>query len=322
MELTREDLERLYDLLLLTRTLDDRLRRLFRQGRFEGTYFSAIGQEATTVVPTYLLKKDDFIGPAHREIGAMITRGVPIREVVCQVYARKESPDGGKMHPCTFGHPRYHILVPATLMAMQIPVAVGVALGYRNHRRDNLAVTFFGEGATCKGDFHEALNFAGVHKLPVVFICQNNFYAESVPLRLQTAAEDISVRAVAYGFPGVSVDGNDVLKVYEACREAFQRARSGGGPTLIECTTYRWYGHSDIDLAPYRPQEEVEAWKKKDPIPRFKRYLFEEGILTEEKEAEIIRRIAAEIDEAIDYAENSPRPDPEDVLKDVYATDL
>ncbi|MBI2876622.1 MAG: thiamine pyrophosphate-dependent dehydrogenase E1 component subunit alpha, partial [Candidatus Tectomicrobia bacterium] len=252
MELAKEDLERLYELLLLTRTLDDRLRKLFRQGRFEGTYFSAIGQEATTVVPTFLLKKDDFIGPAHREIGAMITRGVPLREIVCQVYARQCSPDGGKMHPCVFGHPGHHILIPATLMGMQIPVVVGVAMGYKIRRRDNIAVAFFGEGATCKGDFHEGLNFAGVHKVPAVFICQNNFYAESVPLHLQTAIPEIALRAGAYGIPGVSIDGNDVLKVYETCQEAFQRARSGGGPTLIECKTYRWYGHSDIDLASYR----------------------------------------------------------------------
>ena len=320
MDLSKEDLERLYYFLGLTRNLDDRLRKLFRQGRFEGTYFSAIGQEATTVVPTSLLKKDDFIAPSHREIGALITRGVPIREITAQVYARKTSPDGGKMHPCLFGHPAYHILIPAPLMAMQIPVAVGVALGYKIRRLDNIAVSFFGDGATSKGDFHEALNFAGVHKLPIVFICQNNLYAESVHMRLQTAVENLSEKARAYGFSGVSIDGNDVGLVHQTCKEAFEQARHGGGPTLVECKTYRWYGHSDIDLASYRPQEEVEEWIRRDPLPRFERHLFDLGILTDEKKSEILQRIEDEIEDAVDYAESSPLPDPEDVLKDVYAT--
>ena len=185
---------------------------------------------------------------------------------------------------------------------------------------DNIAVSFFGDGATSKGDFHEALNFAGIHKLPVVFICQNNFYAESVPLRLQTAVENLSEKAKAYGFPGVSIDGNDVEQVYEISKEAFARAGDGGGPTLIECKTYRWYGHSDIDLASYRPQEEVEEWIRQDPIPRFERRLFDQGVLTEERKAEIRQQIENEIEDAVDYAETCPRPDPEDTLKDVYST--
>ncbi|MFQ5903703.1 MAG: thiamine pyrophosphate-dependent dehydrogenase E1 component subunit alpha, partial [Candidatus Binatia bacterium] len=168
--------------------------------------------------------------------------------------------------------------------------------------------------------FHEALNFAGVHRLPVVFICQNNFYAESVHVRMQTAVENLSDKAGAYGFPGVSIDGNDVEQVYHACKKAFERARNGGGPTLIECKTYRWYGHSDIDLASYRPQEEVEEWIRRDPVPRFERYLFEQGVLTEEKKTQIQQQIENEIEDAVDYAESSPRPDAEDVLKDVYAT--
>jgi pyruvate dehydrogenase E1 component alpha subunit len=198
-------------------------------------------------------------------------------------------------------------------------VGTGVALGIKKLGRDSVVVCFFGDGATSIGGFHEALNFAGVHRLPVVYFCHNNLWAESVPLRLQTALTNLSDRAKAYGFPGVSIDGNDVLAVYEAASAAIVRARSGEGPTLIEGKTYRWYGHSEIDPAKYRKKEEVEVWKKQDPVVRFEKYLADKKILTDDIKKHVAAEITAEIDEAVAFAEESPYPNSEDATDFVWS---
>jgi TPP-dependent pyruvate/acetoin dehydrogenase alpha subunit len=194
-----------------------------------------------------------------------------------------------------------------------------VALGIKKLHKDSVVVAFFGDGATSIGGFHEALNFAGVHRLPIVYVCSNNLWAESVPIRLQTALKDLSDRAKAYGFPGVSLDGNDILAVYDAASQAIVRARSGEGPTLLECKTYRWYGHSEIDPAKYRMKEEVDSWKKLDPVLRFEKYLTEKKILTEDLKKQVAAEITAEIDEAVTFAEDSPFPQPEDAAAHVWS---
>jgi pyruvate dehydrogenase E1 component alpha subunit len=317
--LPEETLMGLYVNLLKTRTLDERFRKLFRQGRFAGTYFSAVGQEATTVGPTYGLRDEDIIAPSHREIGAGVTKGVPIVRIVAQVYARANSPDKGKSHPCHYGWTEKGVITPASTLAGQTIVGTGCAMGFRIQKKDNVVLAFFGEGSTSRGGWHEALNFAGIHKLPIVYICQNNLWAESVPATLQAGIKDFADRAKAYGFPGVTIDGNDIVEVHKVAVEAIARARAGEGPTLIECKTYRWYGHSEIDPADYRSHEELESWKQKDCVPRAEELVMNLGILTTPKREALVEEINQEIDEAVEVCEKEKYAEPEEAYIDVYS---
>ena len=309
----------LYRMLVKCRMCDEKARILFRQGKFAGNFYSAVGQEATEVGAAYSLREDDWIAPSHRDWTSNIVKGAPLKYCFAQLHAKVDSPDRGRSSPAHMGYPQLNVITPASTIAGQLNVGTGVAFGLKKLKRDSVVMSFFGDGATSIGGFHEALNFAGVHRLPIIYVCQNNLWAESVPLRLQTALKDLSDRAKAYGFPGVSVDGNDVLAVYEAASKAIIRGRAGEGPTFIECKTYRWYGHSEIDPAKYRTKEEVEAWKKKDPIPRFEKYLAERKILTEELKAEIAAQITREINEAVEFAEQSPYPPPEEATDFVWS---
>lgn len=339
---------RLYEPLLKTRMVDQRMRLLFRQGRFKGTYFSAIGQEATNVGAGIHMGPDDMLAPSHRQLGAMIAKGITMRRVMAQVYSKAESPDGSHQHPCHFGDPDLNIVSPTGHVAIQIVMGTGSAYGFLldAHREGKVtvnwdpdgivwagrwslapdtslrcAMSFFGEGATAKGDFHEALNFAAIHKLPIVYVCENNLWAESAHVSENAAMEDLSDRAKGYGMPGVSIDGNDVFEVYETAGAAVQRARAGGGPTLIECKTYRWHGHSEIDPADYRTDEELEAWKERDPLRVFEERATEMGVWDADRAASIRASIEAEIDEAIDWAEEeATEPDPENFLSHAFRT--
>lgn len=319
MAVSIDELKGLYYNMNLVRQVDERCRRLFKQGRFQGTYFSAVGQEATVVGPCYGLRPDDFIGIQHREIGAVITKGLPIKYLMAQLFARKDSPDRGKSHPCHYGWKPMGIVTPASTIAAQTVIVTGSALAWKIQKKDNVAVAFVGEGATSNGVWHEALNFAGVHSLPIVFVVQDNLWAESVPKRLGVPLDNLSERAKAYGFAGVTIDGNDLMACYETSQEAVRKARRGEGPTLIEMKTYRWYGHSEIDPANYRTSEELEMWKKRDPVPRFEKLLMERGVIDEAHKQATLQRIEREIEEAIDFAEKSPHPDPSEILEDVYA---
>jgi pyruvate dehydrogenase E1 component alpha subunit len=317
--LPKETLLGLYTNLLTTRMLDEKFRKLFRQGRFAGTYFSAVGQEATTVGPTYGLRDEDIIAPSHREIGASVTKGVPLVEIVAQVYARINSPDKGKTHPCHYSSREKGVIVPASTLAGQTVVGTGCAMGFKIQRKDNIVVAFFGEGATSRGGWHEAVNYAGIHKLPIVYICQNNLWAESVPASLQAGIKDFSDRAKAYGFPGITIDGNDLFLVHKTAVEAIKNARQGKGPTLIECKTYRYYGHSEIDPADYRQDKELEMWKKQDPVPRAEKILMDLGVLTTAKREAMVDQITADIEEAIKICENEKYAEPEEAYNDVYS---
>lgn len=316
--LSPQEKKELYYLLLKCRMFDERFRKLFRAGRFAGTYFSAVGQEATSVVPAYKLQPQDFIGPAHRELGCNIVRS-PLKVLAAQIYARANSPDKGLSHPCHYGYQPSNIITPASTVASQSVLAVGVALAYKIRKQPYVALAFVGEGGTAMGSWYEAINFAAVHKLPNVFIVQNNLWGESVPARLAGAFEDFSHQTDGVGLPGVSIDGNDVLKVWETTAAAIARARRGGGPTLIEMKTYRWYGHSEIDPADYRPKEEVERWKKRDPIPAYENYLFDNKKLTPEEKKKFEEQIDREIDEAVEFAEAADYGPVEWVLEDIYA---
>jgi TPP-dependent pyruvate/acetoin dehydrogenase alpha subunit len=314
-----EDQKRLYYYLIKSRRFDERCRRLFKQGRFPGTYFSAVGQEASAVGSAFGLVVDDALAPSHRELGAYITKGIPLEAMLRQLYARADSPDKGKSHPCHYGWPEVNLFTPASTMGAQLVIGTGMALAMKMQKKPNVVLAFIGEGGTSRGSFHEALNFAGVQDLPIVFVCQNNLWAESVPSTQQSKVEKYSDKAKAYGFEGITIDGNDLLTVYLTAKNAIDKARSGNGPTLIECLTYRWYGHSEIDPANYRSQKEVDDWKKRDPVVLFEKHLDRAGVMSNSERETVIVAIDAEIDEAIKLAEASPHPEAIEALDDVYS---
>jgi TPP-dependent pyruvate/acetoin dehydrogenase alpha subunit len=317
--LSEEILKRLYSYMLKCRTVEERARILFKQGKFAGNYYAAVGQEATEVGCTIDLEEQDTIAPSHRDFIANIMKGTPLKLMFAQLYARETSPDKGRSSPAHCGYAPLNIITPASTIAAQLNIGTGVALAYKMQKKPNVVIALSGEGSTSLGFWHEAVNFAGVHKLPIVYVIQNNLWAESVNVKLQTAVEDLSVKAEAYGFPGITVDGNDVVTVYRTAREAINRARSGEGPTLIECKTYRWYGHSEIDPAKYRSPEEVEYWKSRDPIPAMERYLAKTNLWSDQWKQELLAGFNREIDEAVEFAESSPYPEPEDCLEHVYS---
>jgi TPP-dependent pyruvate/acetoin dehydrogenase alpha subunit len=316
---SRELLLGLYRSLMTCRMADEKARILFKQAKFRGNFYSNVGQEATEVGAAYSLRDDDWVAPSHRDWTANIIKGAPLKLCFAQLFAKATSPDQGRSSPAHMGYPELKVITPASSIAGQLNVGTGVALGIKKLHKDSVVVAFFGDGATSIGGFHEALNFAGVQRLPIVYVCSNNLWAESVPIRLQTALKDLSERAKAYGFPGVSLDGNDILAVYDAASQAIVRARSGEGPTLLECKTYRWYGHSEIDDGKYRIKDEVEAWKKQDPILKFEKYLTEKKILTEELKKQVAAEITAEIDEAVTFADESPFAESETAALHVWS---
>src|SRR5512145_2277111 len=300
------ELRALHRAMLLGRRLDERMVRLQRQGRI-GTFAPIKGQEAAQMGSVFALRRTDWMVPSFRETAAMIHRGWPI-ETLLQFFAGYL--EGGQPAPDQHDLP---ICIP---VATQLPHAVGLAYAAQYRGDDAVVMAYFGDGATSEGDFHEAVNFAGVWHVPVVFVCQNNQWAISVPLKKQTHSRTIAQKALAYGIPGIQVDGNDVLAVYSATREAVARARAGQGPTLIECVTYRLGVHTTADdPTKYRSDDEVRAWEKKDPLTRLVSYLERKGLLTPGLEEEIDAEIAA----AIERFEATPPPDPLTIFDHVYA---
>ncbi len=317
--LPAEKLKQLYATMLKCRTMEERIRILFKQGKFAGNYYPAVGQEATEVGSAIDLRPTDTIAPSHRDFIANLIKGTPLKFMIAQLYARKTSPDQGRSAPAHCGYAPLNIITPASTIAAQLNIGTGVALALKLKKKDDIVLAFCGEGATSLGFWHEAVNFAGVHNLPIVYVIQNNLWAESVNVKMQTKVEDLSVKAQAYGFPGITVDGNDVVAVYRVVTEAINRARNGGGPTLIECKTYRWYGHSEIDPAKYRAPQEVEYWKSKDPILFMENYLRKHNLWTDDFKKQILDDFQVELDAAIEFAEKSPYPEPEEALDHVYS---
>src|SRR5438067_5631700 len=264
--LPREVLLRLYREMVRLRTLDERMMTLQRQGRV-GFYGACTGQEAATLASAIALEASDWIFPALREGGAMLLRGFPLVPYLCQVFGNEGDETKGRQMPSHMASKSVNQVSWSSCIGTQLPQAVGAAMAARIRGDRTVIAAYMGDGATSEGDFHVAMNFAGVFKAPVVFVCQNNHWAISVPTSRQTASESIAVKAVAYGFPGVKVDGNDAVAVYGAMKEAVDRARAGGGPTLLECETYRIGAHSSSDdPTRYRDEREVEVWRKRDPI--------------------------------------------------------
>lgn len=314
-----ELLRRLYSYMLKCRLVEEHIRVLYRQGRFAGNYFAAVGQEATEVGATLDLLPEDTMAGSHRNFVTNIMKGVPLTLLFAHIYGRKTSPDQGRSAPAHCGYAPLNVITPASTIAAQQNIGTGIALAYKMQRKANVVVALSGEGSTSLGFWHEAVNFAGVHKLPIIFVVENNGYAESVPVSLQTAIEDIGIKGAGYGIPGITVDGNDVVAVYTAMRGAIDRARSGDGATLLECKTYRWYGHSEIDPAKYRDPAEVEYWKSRDPIPAMERYLASRSLWSDQWKQELTAEINRQIDEAIKFAEGSPKPKGDEALDHVYS---
>lgn len=317
--LPRERQVELYRYMKLNRMAEERLGNLYRQGKVVGGLYSSRGQEATSVGSAYALAPQDFIGPLIRNLGAMLVRGVKPREVMMQYMAKAESPTGGKDANTHFGDISRGLVAPISMLGALIPVMVGIALAGRMQGKDLVALTYIGDGGTSTGDFHEGLNLAAVLDVPFVLIAENNGWAYSTPTSRQMRIENIADRAAAYGIPGEIVDGNDVLAVYEATHRAVERARGGGGPTLIEAKTFRMKGHAEHDDAGYVPKEQFGSWKKKDPIERFERHLLGEGLATAEELEAITSALDAELVTEMDAALASPMPPPERAFEGVYA---
>lgn len=303
--LSDKEIQKLYEWMVLTRVFDDKAFKLQREGRL-GTYASILGQEATQVGSAYALQPGDWMFPSFREPGVSIVRGLPLR-MILQYWSGDER---GSLIP--EGQNDFPITIP---VGTHIPIAVGAAWAAK-FKGDRIAmVAYLGDGATSKGDFHEGLNFAGIFSLPVIFLCQNNHWAISVPLSRQTAAETLAQKAIAYGFDGIQVDGNDVFAVYEATKEALDRARRGGGPTLVECVTYRMGDHTTADDASrYRSQEEVEQWQKRDPIDRLKMYMETRGLWNESYGQKVLSEARDQVEASVREEEAVPPADPRDMF--------
>lgn len=317
--LTEKDLLALHRFMKMQRLFEERVIKLYRQGRSVGAVYTGIGHEGTCVGAAYTLQKGDVLSPMHRDLGAHFVRGITIERVALQYYGRKDGPTRGRDGNMHFGDIHMRIFAMVSMLADNMPVAAGAALAFKIRKEKNISLAFIGDGTTSRGDFHEALNFASVQKLGVIYVCENNQYAYSTPLVKQMNIKDIAIRAASYGIPGVIVDGNDVLAVYKVTKEAADRARAGEGPTLIECKTMRVRGHSEHDDASYVPRELIEEWLKKDPVARFEKFLLEKGVLSQAGLKRVADQINDEIDRAIENAEQAPLPEGPEVLEGVFA---
>jgi len=311
----------IYYFMRLTRAMEDRTRTLFLQGRVVGGVYTAQGHEATTVGAATMLRDGDCIVPQHRDLGMHLVRGSSPRAVMCQWLARGNSPTLGRDGQMHIGDMHHGIVPMISMLGESLPVACGVALTMKMRKRSTIVMASCGDGATNTGAFHEALNFASVQKLPIVFVIENNGYAYSTPNSKQFAIQNLSDRALAYGMPGETVDGNDVLAVIEAVGRAVEHVRGGKGPAVVECKTFRVRGHSEADKANYVPRELREEWLAKDPIKRFEAYLTTENILSEADRANIEARVKDVVNDAVTFAEQSPAPDPATVADYAFAPD-
>ncbi|PDZ49320.1 2-oxoisovalerate dehydrogenase [Bacillus sp. AFS094611] len=319
--LSDEQVLEMFRTMLLARKIDERMWLLNRAGKIPFV-ISCQGQEAAQVGAAFALDREkDYALPYYRDMGVVLAFGMTAKELMLSAFAKAGDPNsGGRQMPGHFGQKKNRIVTGSSPVTTQVPHAVGIALAGKMEKEDLVTFVTFGEGSSNQGDFHEGANFAGVHKLPVIFMCENNKYAISIPVEKQLACKNVSDRAIGYGMPGYTIDGNDPLAVYKAVKEAADRGRRGEGPTLIETVSYRLTAHSsDDDDRVYRDKEEVEEAKKKDSIITFAAYLKEAGVLTEESEKQMLDEIMHIVNEATEYAENAPYAAPEDALKHVYA---
>lgn len=318
--LSDEKVLEMYETMLLARKIDERMWLLNRAGKIPFV-ISCQGQEAAQAGAAFALDREkDYVLPYYRDLAVVLAFGMTTKEVMLSGFAKADDPNsGGRQMPGHFGQKKNRIVTGSSPVTTQVPHAVGIALAARMSGENIVSLVTFGEGSSNQGDFHEGANFAGVHKLPVIFMCENNKYAISVPASKQLGCQKVSDRAIGYGMVGITVDGNDPLAVYQAVKEAAERGRRGEGPTLIETICYRLTPHSsDDDDRSYREQQEVSEAKILDPVPKFLAYLKDVGVLDDEKEKAMNDRVAALINEATDFAETAPYADPEHLMNYVY----
>jgi TPP-dependent pyruvate/acetoin dehydrogenase alpha subunit len=305
--------------MVLQREVEDRIeRKLYRQGKILGGCYVGRGQEAICVGASLAAAPDDVLFPCHRDLGLYFVRGMTLREVFAQYLGREGGPTRGRDGNMHMGDLKRGVVAIISAMAASVPVAAGAALALKYQGSARIAMVFFGDGATSRGDWHEGLNFAAVQRAPLVLLCNNNQYAYSTPLELQMACANVADRGPAYGVPAEIVDGNDALAVHEAARRGADHARAGLGPYLIECKTFRMTGHSAHDNAEYVPEHLWKEWEARDPIRRLERRMIQEGWIASGELEGLYERVRQEIDEAVAWAEASPPPDPATLLEGVY----
>ena len=318
-KLSNPDRVELYYYMRLARECDNAVLRLYRQGKIVGGAYTGNGNEATAVGSAYALEQHDYLFPMHRDLGAHLVKGESPRNIFLQQLGRGNSLTRGRDGTGHYADPSLRIYGNVSHLGAMIPMAVGVALALTMRKEGGVVMTYIGDGGSNAGEFHEGLNMAAVMQLPFILIIENNQFAYSTPIRKQFSAQKLSDRAPGYGIPGVTIDGTNVSLVYETCRKAVDRARRGEGPTLIESVTMRMQGHSASDDASYVPEGMIEEWRKKDPIDRLEKILLADRVLNEQSKKKIDEGIAAEVEDAVAFATESPYPPGEDAGKGVYA---
>lgn len=319
MSVSTQDMIKMYRWMVLTRRFEEKVCELWVKRNAPERQHASIGQEAIGVGVCYGLRMDDFIIPSLRTRAAFLVKGIPLKTILAAFLGKTTPQTGGKQTSHHIGDLDIGVISGSGLVGDTIPIAVGGALACKRQRTDRVVVVFFGDAATNRGDFHEGLNLAAVWKAPVIFVCENNQYGWTLPVSKHMAIDNIADRAQSYGFPGFVVDGNNVIDVFEQTQVALQRARAGDGPTLLECKTYRWRGHSEREVMEYRPAEEIEFWKQKCPIRRLEQKLIADGVLDETQIDQIEHEISEEIRVALEYADQAPFPEPQELLEGVYA---
>ncbi len=320
----KEILLKMYETMYLIRRIEEKIGDLILAGAIKTPCHLYIGEEAVATGVCSALNKEDYIFGNHRSHGHYIAKGGDIKKLMAEIFCKKtgcSEGKGGSMHVVA---PEIGLLGTPPIVSASIPIAVGAALSSVLRDEKRVAVSFFGDGATNEGVFYESLNFASLKKLPVIFVCENNFYSTHMPISKILADTNIAKKAEGFGLPGIQIDGNDVVKVYETAKEAIEKARNGEGPTLIECLTYRWRGHVGPDdniqgtHTDIRPREELDSWKAKCPIKRLEETLIKENILSEESKNQISQKIEKEAEEAIKFAKESPYPKTEELTRSVF----
>jgi TPP-dependent pyruvate/acetoin dehydrogenase alpha subunit len=318
--LDHEDLLGMYRNMLITRGIEERGHILYKQGKIPGSFYTGRGNEAASVAVATAMAADDVGCPLQRDMGVHITRGVEPWRIFAQYMGRADGPTVGRDGNVHIGDANLGLHAMVSHLPAMLPVAVGMGLAFRIREEKRVAIAWCGEGASARGDAHEGMNFAGVRRLPVVFVIDNNQWAYSTPSHLEYAVEHLADRAAAYGFEGVRVDGTDILAVYREARRAIEKAREGGGPTLIESVTLRMEGHAVHDDAYYVPKEMFEEWGRRDPIERYRVWLRTYAGMTDEEEDEVTSGVKKLLNEAVQRADESPLPDPATLLDGVFAT--
>jgi len=319
VEISREQYIFMLEKMVKIRLFEERVKELFAAGELPGFVHLYLGQEAVAVGVCAALNEDDYITSTHRGHGHILAKGGEMKYMMAELFGKATGYNKGKGGSMHIAWPKLGILGANGLVGMGIPIATGAAFTAKYKKAGQVVACFFGEGATNQGAFHESLNLAAAFTLPILFVCENNLYSVSTRESRVRRVENIAERAAAYGMPGHMVDGNHVVAVYEAATDALEVARRGGGPTLLECKTFRWRPHFEGEADTYRPPEEVESWMKREPIAPFRAMLIERQIIDEGKVNEMEQAVSAELEQAVAFARESPFPEPETALADLWA---